>query len=371
MPELAYRELWSPLQNNMSVFQDTFLTIVRLGIGHYAAPLPEQVEWSAIEALAGQQGLSAIVIDGIEIIPEEKRPPKMALLQWIGEVFQNYENRYAAYKKAISELAAFYNGHGFKMMVLKGYACSLDWPKPEHRPCGDIDIWLFGKQKEADEALNAWFKDQGSKFKIDTSHHHHTVYEWKGFTVENHYDFVNVHAHKMGKEQEKLFKELGKDDSYFVEVNGEKVYLPSPNLHALFLIRHLANHFVSMEITLRQVLDWALFAEKHTKEIDWFWLVSLLEKYHLKDFYNCINVICVGDLGFDVRLFGNVQFAPDLKDKILNEILEPDFSGILPNGLIDRLVFKYKRWNSNKWKRQLVYNESTWSAFWSGVWGTC
>lgn len=65
------------------------------------------------------------------------------------------------------------------MMVLKGYACSLDWPKPVHRPCGDIDIWQFGKQKDADAALEAekpvQVVQKGQEFKVDSSHHHHTV----------------------------------------------------------------------------------------------------------------------------------------------------------------------------------------------------
>lgn len=78
---------------------------------------------------------------------------QMLRLQWKGEVMQNYEVRYQEYEKAISSLAGFYNQHGFKMMVLKGYACSLDWPNPKHRPCGDIDIWQFGKQAEADRLI--------------------------------------------------------------------------------------------------------------------------------------------------------------------------------------------------------------------------
>lgn len=93
------------------------------------------------------------------------------------------------------------------MMVLKGYACSLNWPKPEHRPCGDIDIWLFGQQKEADKALS---KEKG--IEIDKSHHHHTVFYWGEFMVENHYDFINVHQNKTNAKLEKVLKELGKDD---------------------------------------------------------------------------------------------------------------------------------------------------------------
>ena len=57
----------------------------------------------------------------------------------------------------MAELTAFYNSHGFKMMLLKGYACGLDWPKPEHRPTVDIDIWFLGQQKEADVVLGEWF----------------------------------------------------------------------------------------------------------------------------------------------------------------------------------------------------------------------
>ena len=127
-----------------------FLALVRLGIGRHVGYLPPISDWSAIEMLAEQQGLSAVIVDGVEKIQKEKRPPQDVLLRWIGTVLQEYEYRYDSYRKAIAGLAGWYNQHGYKMMVLKGYACSLDWPKSEHRPCGDIDIWQFGKQEEAD-----------------------------------------------------------------------------------------------------------------------------------------------------------------------------------------------------------------------------
>lgn len=343
--------------------QDTFLQLVRLGIGHSKGGLPVVARWDQIETIASQQGLSAVVVDGVEHLPETQRPPKETLLQWIGNTLQSFEYRYELYRKAIAEMAAWYNANGFKMMILKGYACSLDWPKPEHRPCGDIDIWLFGKQKEADALMG---KELG--LKVDTSHHHHTVFTWHPFSIENHYDFVNVHAEKSSKELEKVFKDLGQDDSHWVEVNGEKVYLPSPNLHALFLIRHMVSHFAAAEITLRQVLDWAFFVEKHTKEVDWDWLLPLLEQYHMKEFFNCINAICVEDLGFSATIFPYVQYLPELKQRVLADILEPEFTSEEPNGFVRRLVYKYRRWQGNAWKQRLCYNESRWSMFWTGIW---
>jgi len=240
--------------------KESFLRLVKLGIGHYSGPIPPGTDWKAIEVLSFRQGLSAIVLDGIERMPDQARPPKELLLQWIGNTLQSYEYRYELYQRTIAELAAWHNSNGYKMMVLKGYACSLNWPKPEHRRCGDIDIWQFGKQKEADTALA---KDKG--IKIDNSHQHHTVFFWRDFMVENHYDFINVYHHKSSAEVEKVLKQLGKNDFHLVELYGEKVYLPSPNLHALFLLRHAMSEFASSCINVRQVLDWAFFVEKNGK----------------------------------------------------------------------------------------------------------
>lgn len=348
----------------MGVIDNTFLSLVRLGIGNATnVALPKKMDWNALEDLAAKQGLSAVMVDGLEKLSDYQKPPKPVLLQWIGETLQGYEYRYELYRRTIAELAEFYNDHGFKMMVLKGYACSLDWPKPEHRPCGDIDIWQFGQQKEADNVLA---KEKGVE--IDLDHHIHTVFNWRDFTVENHYDFVNMYDYPSSKKMESIFKQLGKDDSHYVELYGERVYLPSPNLHALFLLRHMVTHFAAANITLRQVLDWAFFVERHTKEIDWKWLVSVLEEYHMKDFYNCLNAICVEDLGFPIALFPNVESEKGLKERVLQDILSPQYEFDLPKGLLKRIAYKVRRRRGNAWKRKLCFEESGFSSFMTSVW---
>ena len=345
---------------------ETFLQLVRIGIGHAeSTDLTKKVDWTQMKALAEKQGLTAVVLDGldkchIETTDTLSQPMR---LEWIGEVLQNYEQRYAAYEKAIGNLAEWYNRHGFKMMLLKGYGLSLNWPNPKHRPCGDIDIWLFDRYKDADSCIAS---DKG--LKIDNSHHHHTVFEWEGFTVENHYDFLNVHHHKSNVEMERILKNLGQDDSNNVEVCGEKMYLPSANLHALFLLRHTMSNFVSTGMQLRQLLDWAFFVEKHREDIEWGWLEGQLEHFGMKRLYDVFNAICVGDLGFDVNLFPQVQFALSLKERVLNDILNPEFSEKESGGFFSRAVLKYRRWKANAWKHELCFSERLWSAFWSGVW---
>lgn len=339
-----------------------FLSLIRLGMGHNVILSQKCINWDAIEALAEEQGLLAIVLDGIEKLAGDQRPSQEQLLNWIGTVLQEYEYRYDAYTKAIANLAGFYNSHGFKMMVLKGYACAMNWSTPAHRPCGDIDIWLFGHQAEADKTLAG---DRG--INIDTSEHHHTVFYWCDFMVENHYDFLNVHHHKSNITLETILKELGQDDSHYVELKDEKVYLPSPNLHALFLLRHMMSHFASTGIQIRQLMDWGFFVEKQRKEVDWTWLEEQLEKFGMKRLYQVFNAICIEDLGFDVSLFPHVRFDSKLKNRVLNDILSPEFSEKTPRNIIMRIPFKIRRWRANAWKHELCFSESMWSAFWSGV----
>lgn len=377
-----------------SELKNALLTLVRKGIGHESPEALGQVDWKKVQVLAIEQGLAAVVLDGIEQLKNQgiAMPDKAMMIQWIGAVLQNYEQRFKLYRRAIAELARFYNGHDIKMMVLKGYACSLDWPKPEHRPCGDIDIWQFGQQKEADEVLSHTdFTDstdnslvpktsknsKRSEIVIDNSHHHHTVFDWKGFMVENHYDFINVHHHRSNADYEKILKQLG-DESFInpdtgkgmrhecVDVDGAKVYLPSPNLHALFLLKHMMLHFASEEINLRQILDWAFFVKAHGEDVDWAMVKEVMEKFGMSQMFCIINRICVDDLGFDLNL--DIDCDMMLKERVLNEVLSPEFTGEAPSSFLPRLAFKYKRWRANEWKHRLCYNESMWSAFWSGVW---
>ncbi len=356
------------MENPNSIY-NSFLQLVRLGIGTSKdVKISNDINWAAMKTLADKQGLTAIVLDGLNVVHDlgllvHGSMSQVLRLQWIGEVMQNYEQRYASYEKAISSLAGFYKQHGYKMMILKGYACSLDWPNPTHRPCGDIDIWQFGKQAEADRLIT---RELG--IKIDTSEQHHTVFDWHGFMVENHYDIIDVHHRRSSAKLERLLKQLAEDDTYMVKISGEDVYIPSANLHALFLVYHTMLHFTSTEMSIRQILDWAFFVNKHGKEVDWAWLLSVLKEYHLMDFFNILNAICVDDLGFDSYIFPEVRFIPQLKERIIKDTLCPEFSEQEPSGIIKRFFFRYRRWKSHEWKHNLCYDESMFSIFLSAVW---
>lgn len=351
----------------LSANQEFFLQIVRKGIGNDSPDrrvVSNSIDWNSLETLAANQGLSAVLVDGVEKLPESQKPPKPILLQWIGETLQGYEYRYELYCRTIAEMAAFYREHGCKMMVLKGYACSLDWPRPEHRPCGDIDIWQFGKQKESDALLT---REKG--INIDQSHLHHTVFYWRDFMVENHYEIVDTLSSRSNAKIEKLFKQLAMDDKHAVEIYGEVVNLPSPDFHALFLLRHAILHFTVDEMSLRHALDWGFFVKQNGSKVNWDWLLSVLDEYRMRDFFNTLNAICVEDLGFEPAAFPyNPEVEPGLKERVLEDLLATHELDEEPKRMLKRVVFKYHRRKVRAWKHDLCYRESMWSHLLSSLW---
>ena len=354
----------------MMEFQNIFLDLIRLGVGHPIDCLPRAIDWDVQMAIASSHSLSAIVLDGAQELSKRGeltggRSMEVGIKKkWIGKVIQNYEWKYREYQKCIAQLAQFYNNHGFRIMVLKGYGLSLNYPIPQHRPCGDIDIWLFGNHEEADYMLS-----RELSIPIDTTHHHHTVFSFNGFTVENHYDFVNVHYGHGNAKLEKVFKELAMDDSVKTDIDGFEFCLPSATLHSLFLLRHSMLHFTSTRLNLRQVLDWAFFIEKHFSEVNWAWFLQVVDDFHMTDFFRCINAICIEDLGFNASCFPLFKFDSDLKNRVLNDILCPEFDENAPSRICQRIPFKYRRWQANAWKQEFCYHDSRFKAFWTGVWG--
>ena len=109
--------------------------------------------------MSNQQAIPAFVIDGLQKclmtnpdnnpFVNETAADKLKRIQWFGHVVAN-EHVYAKHEKAMTDLAQLYANNGIRMMVVKGYGLSLDWPVPNHRPVGDLDIYNFGKWKEAD-----------------------------------------------------------------------------------------------------------------------------------------------------------------------------------------------------------------------------
>lgn len=200
----------------------------------------------------------------------------------------------------IGQLAGFYAQHNIPMMLFKGYGLSLNYPVPQHRPCGDIDIWLCGRQEEADDLLR---REKG--IAIDEDKHHHTVFHVDGVMVENHYDFLNIHAHRSNRAIERELQRLVQESGETVQIGNAEVHLPPPsaNFNGLFLLRHAAAYFAAAEIGLRHVVDWGMFVRRYYARIDWARLEQIARRQNMHRFLYSLNALCVDHLGLPTSYF--------------------------------------------------------------------
>lgn len=328
------------------------------------------IDWNHVFEVSKKQGVSAIVLDALDKCPKEQRPPQSIILKWIGQAVMQ-ERMYARYVNSISSLAEFYKRHGIRMLLLKGYGCGLCYPRPEHRPSGDIDIFLFGKKDEADDLLE---KELG--INVDREYHKHSNFYYNSVEVENHAKFVDDLTHKSNIRFEKtLASALEKYGAMPSPIDN--VLLPSPTFNALFLLRHTGEHFASNEITLRHVLDVGTFFCRYHEDIDWPCFHKVYEHERMTRFFNAIATICVECLGMSATCFasadGKYSYYADhsLAERIISDIfderkaLPASTEGINTIGKkLKYSVEKSLRWWHNRWKFRLVYDESLAESFW-------
>lgn len=330
-------------------------------------------DWKKIIHMSNLQAVTVFVIDGLQIFlksnpqtnpfANETAIDKLTRIQWLGHQV-TFEKMYAKHEKAMADLAGLYATKDIQMMVLKGYGLSLDWPVPNHRPVGDLDIYNFGNWQEADTLV---YKACG--IKVDNGHEHHTVFNFKGVPVENHYDFINTKAHRDAPKIEERLKALADKNCREIEIQGSKIYLPSADFNAIFLMRHMGQHFAGEHLNLRQVLDWGFFVRAHHKEVDWKATIGFLKEIGIYTFFNQINAICVDYLGFSETCFPLIERNKGLEKRILMDILHPEFAAEKPaSGLISILNFKFRRWWHNRWKHPLVYKEWLLPLFMTLLW---
>ncbi len=336
--------------------------LIKLGIGKTKFLHKEfnTNRWEEIFFDAQRHGIAEIVLDGINIVYEQRKSIDFDFqtkMDWIDIAMQT-ESDNKLHEKSLRTLGKLLRNRGYKMMVLKGSSLAENYPTPAHRPVGDLDIWCFGEEKEVDKYL------ESKGITIDRSHHHHTVFCFEDTLVENHFDFINVYTRPSGKRVEKKLKELANKD--FTEKDG--IYYPSADFNALFLLRHCASHFSATEMIIKQALDWAFFMEKHYKDIHWEEYMSYIKKEGMYRFYNLLGLFCMKELGFSAAIFHGL-YQDNLYERFKKEIIFPEFSERENGTLLSAMILKPARWWHNRWKNLLCYPDSLLSTFIYGVWG--
>lgn len=341
----------------MSILEQQLVQLIRISVSGTPEPISSKVDWTEMMHYSSKQGVLGVAFGAIEHLSAEDRPHIDFIMDWMRQITY-LESINKVHKDIIAEIATFLQNHDIRMLLLKGYGLSLFWPKPDSRSIGDIDIYTFGKWEETDRVIC-----QELGIKSNTSHHKHSELHYKGKTIENHYEFLNVHAHRSTAEIENILHE---ELNAYPDKEIPNLYYPSARFNALYLLRHSGEHFASKNMKLRLVLDWAFFVQANT--IDWQWLLQTLDRVGMKQYLAVVNAICTRYLGFSSELFPELPVDEALVERSLNDILHPEVEREHKYNPVREIIFRFQRWWKNGWKNQMVYKESRWQLLFTQMW---
>ena len=347
----------------MPINKDTlyFFRLIRSGAGLGAAPVSDTADtavtpgsWERIYRMAADHGLSAVVWDGICRLPAAQQPPRETRIRWALSA-EKLEERYRHQQQTASKLAARFSEEGLRMLLLKGLGLSRDYPIPEHRECGDIDIYLYGQSDKGDRILH----EIGAHLYFDVPKH--SEYVWDGVLIENHRTILNVRRNRTERElNARLVRLLEKDGTHGL-VPG--IQTPPATFNAIFLIRHAAVHFQKEGIVLRHLCDWACFLTRHWDEIDHALFRTAMEDYRMDRFADLMTAAAVEYLGAEVP-------GPECEAGMLGRFMEEVLTlSPMPDKPLPRLFRKLSGPYRNRWRLREVLRTPVWRYYYDTVRG--
>ena len=238
--------------------------------------LPDDLDWARIERLANEQAVQTLLGYALRLSPALDCPAELReslVSQMRQEAFSNH-----AWKHSTLQLLAEMNAAGIPALLIKGYAVADCYAAPDCRMSGDTDLLIEPKNEKR---ACAFMKANGFAVERRWTNGHHDVCR--------HPQLGCVELHVM------LYDEIV-EDVWFGRMDGREFVSESAievatrdgsyrtlgyTDHMIFLMLHLIKHFIMTGMSLRMMLDVALFFSHHAERIDSarFWKTMESLKY--------------------------------------------------------------------------------------------
>ena len=247
-----------------------------------------------------------------------------------------------------------------RLILLKGIGLSRYYPSPLQRECGDIDILL----PEGFEKGNEIARCRGMKVSgLDYKHNHICS---NGVMFENHRYLTSFKGKSDIRRLERIFQDAVKGGD-FVPFGEDGFHTLSPTVNALYITYHGFFHFLIEGITLRHLLDWALFVGKEQNAIDWNYFYRVCGNLGFSRFADTMNAIAVDVWGVSLTNPG-VSFDRRCTDRVLADVLanKRHVSGLPVYKRRSKLVCNML---SSRWKYRQLYGRSLFGEMARSVFG--
>ena len=220
-------------------------------------------DWEALYRLAAAQTVVPLVTDGINRLPRELLPAEPERLDpFIGSLMSTAKrNRRldAFIPKLFTEIG------DIPAVLVKGQSLAVDYPDPERRQPGDIDLLV---PPSSYEAAKAALLPKATGVEEEAAGILHQPLLFHSIEVEIHGSISTLLSRKLDGKLAALLEEQFDGRPHPEVTLGEaRVPVPEAGFNAVYIFVHFLKHYWSGGVGLRQVIDWVIFVSVHKREI--------------------------------------------------------------------------------------------------------
>ena len=214
-------------------------------------------EWDEIYRISRKQAVQGIIYDGINQLDSDHQPPMALMIKWTVEI-DAIERANKKQRETIEQLhSIFTQENNLRLILLKGQANGAHYPAPDHRICGDIDLYFYDKAEQAHSII----EDKGIYIEKETSRKksNNATYTYNGVPVDHRIRIITLHNPFTRRKLKKLQNRwLAPQQLSTLKVGSTDIATLPPTVSHLMQIAHIQKHLLTEGIGLRQMCDMAM-----------------------------------------------------------------------------------------------------------------
>lgn len=282
----------------MTELEKVFFGVVRYSLWGTPVEIPEGfASWGKVMKLANNQALTGLVGDVLLRTPEISQRLPQKFLEKLQDWPLNYMASYTQITNTLMLLVTKLRAQGIDPVLLKGQGLAANYPVPQLRQCGDIDLYVGrDNYRKAYEVLKECVSEIDDISCLDDGgKHFHAVL---GTIMIEIHQFADVHSSSTFNRIYQEYADVGLSENLVsVPLGDFLVSTPSDNFNAFYVFNHIWHHFMVEGIGLRQICDWALFLHSRAGSLDLEYLSALLQKMKLMMPWQVFGCLAVDILG--------------------------------------------------------------------------
>ncbi|TAL62377.1 MAG: hypothetical protein EPN88_13370 [Bacteroidetes bacterium] len=224
------------------------------------------IDWNYFRNLANAHGVSALVCHNLEKLKLLESIPDEVVGFLRGALMLSL-SRNTYNTEAMGEVLRILNNENIRTVLLKGLALENSvYGNEGLRQMSDVDILI--KREECIRARNTLIRNGFTSLPVKSVFHELIIADTGKHlpSLIKNDTSVEIH-HELFGGKKNILTSMLYDNSYEIEIKGEKAYIPQPQMFFLYLIKHLYLHEMSNESQLRLYTDLVVLIEKYRDEI--------------------------------------------------------------------------------------------------------